>query len=95
VEYNEVLKNYMGTYNLCLECLKNSQKIKIGIAKTKLEMDIEKEYPGLIKKMNKMLKNPHELNFINRIQTEIFCLSPILYYYFGKIKKIINNQKYR
>ena len=93
IRYEIICKSYMGTFKLCMEKLMHNEKMNSKEAMKKVNVDLEREYPGLTDSINSMMRSFKSSSYELKLLTTMFKVSPRMYYYFSLLKHSVRVKK--
>ncbi|MDP1417453.1 glycosyltransferase family 2 protein [Peribacillus simplex] len=86
IRNESIIKNYIGTFRLCMRQLVKSKRINPRKAIKIITHDIENNYPEMKNIVMKLVKFNKGRSLSQKIELKLFIISPLLYYIFGNIK---------
>ncbi|UZD45485.1 glycosyltransferase family 2 protein [Peribacillus frigoritolerans] len=86
IRNESIIKNYTGTFRLCMRQLVKSKRINPGRAIKIITEDIENNYPEMKNRVMRLVKYNKGRSLSQKIELKLFIISPLLYYIFGNLK---------
>lgn len=91
IKNESLIKNYTGTYRLCLDGLVIHKRMSPREAVKIINTDLERNYPKLNMRIKTMIKYHKTKSLSKSVQIRVFKLSPLAYYYLAKLRALLSN----